>query len=216
MKANVVVALIGATALATTASAVDLANWTFESSVPTTAGPHAAELGLFGGASFASGFHVSSATVFSNPAGNGSVESFSSNNWGPGDYYQFTTSTVGFGTIEVLWDQNRSSTGPDTFDLEWSADGSTFFTLTNDYNVGAVTWSSGTPQPSSNFAAVGLPAAADGLATVWVRMTCQVIPAGTAGSNRIDNVVIRGTAIPTPGALALVGIGGLAAVRRRR
>lgn len=36
------------------------------------------------------------------------------------------------------------------------------------------------------------------------------------GNNRIDNVTISGNAIPTPGALALLGMGGLVGARRRR
>ncbi len=36
------------------------------------------------------------------------------------------------------------------------------------------------------------------------------------GNNRIDNVTISGTAVPTPGAMALLGMGGLMGARRRR
>jgi MYXO-CTERM domain-containing protein len=36
------------------------------------------------------------------------------------------------------------------------------------------------------------------------------------GNNRLDNITISGDAIPTPGALALLGMGGLVGARRRR
>ena len=36
------------------------------------------------------------------------------------------------------------------------------------------------------------------------------------GNNRLDNVIISGNVIPAPGAMALLGLGGLVAVRRRR
>lgn len=36
------------------------------------------------------------------------------------------------------------------------------------------------------------------------------------GNNRLDNVTINGTLVPAPGAFALLGLGGLAAARRRR
>jgi hypothetical protein len=41
---------------------------------------------------------------------------------------------------------------------------------------------------------------------------------GNIGSinNRLDNIVVAGTLIPTPGAAALLGLGGLVAARRRR
>src|SRR5688500_4137533 len=57
------------------ARAAVLAEWTFETTPPTGPGPHAANSGVFGGA--ASGLHASPATVYDNPSGNGSVESFS-------------------------------------------------------------------------------------------------------------------------------------------
>ena len=36
------------------------------------------------------------------------------------------------------------------------------------------------------------------------------------GNNRLDNIVVAGALVPTPGAAALMGIGGLVAARRRR
>jgi len=51
-----------------------IATWTFETSVPTTAGPFSPEVG----SGSALGYHASGSAVYSNPAGNGSLESFSS------------------------------------------------------------------------------------------------------------------------------------------
>ncbi len=211
---HVLIAASAVAALSGAAYAIDLAVWTFETSVPITAGPHAAEGGVNGGGSL--GLHVSGAAVYSNPVGNGSGESFSSNNWGIGDYYQFSTSTAGYENITFGWDQTRSSTGPGTFDVEWSTDGSTFFTLFDDYAVGTTTWSSGTHQPASVFAPLSAPAALDNQGTVFFRLTNQVTPGGTAGTNRVDNIIIGGDLIPTPGAAALFGVAGLVATRRRR
>ena len=67
-----------------------VADWTFETSMPATAGPFTAEIG----AGSALGFHAGT-TVYSTPAGNGSAHSFSSTAWSVGDYYQFQVSTVG-------------------------------------------------------------------------------------------------------------------------
>ena len=129
MQKTFIAATLAALAVASVASGAVVANWTFETSIPTAAGPYAAEAGVNAASSFASGFHTSSATVYSNPAGNGSVESFSSNNWTTGDYYQFTTSTVGYQNITIQWDQTGSGTGPRDFGLFYSVDGGGTFEL---------------------------------------------------------------------------------------
>lgn len=214
MKSRLLATLLAACAALCVSSAVRadvLAHWTFEVTVPTTAGPHAAEAGDVGGQ--ATGFHTSTATVYSNPVGNGSLESFSSNNWSTGDYYQFQTSTLGYHSIAVQWDQTRSSTGPGTFDLQWSDDGVNFLTLLDDYNIDAISWSSLTYNPLSTYGPIELPAAANNKANVYIRMTSQVTSA-SAGTNRIDDVIITGV-IPEPTSLALLALGGVLLRRRR-
>jgi MYXO-CTERM domain-containing protein len=197
------------------ARAAIIAGWNFEVSVPTTAGPHTAEVGFNAGTSFASGFHASASVVYSNPAGNGSAESFSSNFWSIGDYYQFTTSTIGYTGITINWDQTRSSTGPGTWDLYWSTDGSLFTLLTDNYAVPAINWLSSTPDGTgtTSFAAVG-PAALDNQTTIYFRLVADAAAGGTSGTSRVDNILIQG--VPSPGALALVAIGGMFSGRRRR
>jgi hypothetical protein len=194
-----------------------LANWTFETSVPTTAGPHAAEAGLNAATSFASGFHASMSVVYSNPVGNGSLESFSSNFWAVDDYYQFSTSTTGFESITIEWHQTRSSTGPSTFDLEWSTDGSSFTTLLDDYSVPADSWSSvGMPLVTSMFGPAAGPAALDNQATIYFRLVADAAAGGTAGSSRVDNIVISGSVIPAPPAIALLALAPIMIGPRRR
>ena len=198
-----------------------LANWTFEVSVPLVndsmnSGSYAAEGGLFGPASFATGHHASGNTDYSNPVGNGSNESFSSNTWATGDYYQFSTSTLLYENISFGWSQTRSSTGPTTFDVEWSTDGVNFNTLVNDYTVASVTWSSGATDPGTIFSPVTGPANLDNQALVYFRLTSQMTPGNAAGTSRVDDIIINGDLVPAPGGLALLGAAGVVAARRRR
>ncbi|HMN96421.1 MAG TPA: hypothetical protein PKC43_11185 [Phycisphaerales bacterium] len=191
-KFTALAALAAVGTLATGAMADDslhlLTKWTFEVSVPVNAGPHANEEGDVEG--FASGFHAGAATVYSNPVGNGSLESFSSNNWSEGDYYQFTTSTVGFEDIVFGWSQTRSGTGPANFVVQWSGDGEDFETLL-EYTVAQLTWTSLALVPESVFEPVALPVEAAGLETVWVRVVSLQTTAA-AGTNRIDDVFFSG------------------------
>lgn len=183
-------------------------------------------LGILAGdpSSILSAFHTSTATAYTAPSGNGSLYSFSSNNWQPNDYYQVVLPTTGQANLTLTWDQARSSTGPSAFALQMSTDGSSFTELTT-YSVvqsgggGAPgTWITGSYNPlySSTFA---LPSTADNQATLYLRFTNVTGTASaTSGANRIDHIGI--TAVPEPAAVALLGAGiaGLAGagwVRRR-
>jgi MYXO-CTERM domain-containing protein len=57
-------------------------------------------------------------------------------------------------------------------------------------------------------------AAADNQSEVIFRFRSLVAGAAT-GSNRIDNVTVSVGAVPAPGAIALLGLAGLAGRRRR-
>lgn len=219
---SAVLALVAGSASAATT----LANWTFEGTVPTTAGPHTAEAGLFAASSQALGSHVSTSTVYSNPVGNGTAESFSSDRWAIGDYYQFKTSTLGYNTISIAWDQTSSNTGPRDFNLSFSTDGVNFTNIGSTYVVLAnsspnTPWSSATYNPAYSYS-VAAPVGAANAANVYFRLTMasNVSANGgtvaTGGTSRVDSVVINGEVVPAPSSLALLGLGGLAAARRRR
>lgn len=214
----------GVAGIASTANADILANWTFETSAPATAGPFAAEAGNNAASSFASGFHAGAST-YSSPVGNGSSKSFSSNTWAIGDYYQFTTNTVGYSGIAIQWDQTSSNTGPRDFKLSWSTNGTTFTDIGSTYavlaNVTPNAWNSTTGFAIYTNGPTSGPAALNNQSTVYFRLTMvtNVSANGTTvaagGTDRVDNVIITGT-VPAPGAMALVGLGGLIAARRRR
>lgn len=215
MKVSRLIAALVLIASVSSAKAAIIAHWTFETSVPTTAGPHAAELGDNAGAgSAATGFHAG-ATTYSNPVGNGSLESFSSTNWATDDHYQFTTSTVGYTLIALEWCQSRSGTGPADFRVEGSTDGTNYSTLLASYTVlSTPSWSSNpaNAQPSTCYA-VNAPASFDNQATVFFRLTSNVTVA-SGGTSRVDDVKI--VTVPEPATMSLLVIGALAALRRRR
>jgi hypothetical protein len=215
--------------LASGVQADTLATWTFESTLPATAGPIAAEVG----AGSALGSHASGAAVYSSPVGNGSAHSFSSNNWTVGDYYQFSVSTAGFTGINLSWDQTSSGTGPVDFKLAYSTNGSTFTDVAT-YQVLAnaspnPVWNSSTASAlytkSQNLSSL---TGVDNQSTVYFRLIdTSTISAGggavgTGGTDRIDNFTVSGTsvsAVPVPAAIWLLGsglmsLGGL--FRRRR
>ena len=223
--------LIASAAIATAsaASADVIAGWSMPTAVAAaTTGTNytygAADLGALTSGTSLSGFHTASATTWSSPAGNGSTYSLSSNNWATGDYYQVSMATTGYSDISVSWDQTRSSTGPAAFSLTMSTDGgANFTTLLASYTVvqaglagsGTSTWSTTTNQTGfTTTTVVGISAA--NKSNVLFRFS-SLSTTSSAGTGRVDNISVTGAvvAVPSPGAVALVGLAGLVARRRR-
>jgi hypothetical protein len=200
-----------------TTSADTIARWTFETSAPSTSGPIAPEEG----AGSATSVHATPGT-FSSPSGNGSAQSYNSNSWAVGDYYQFVVSTTGKTGILFSWDQTRSSSGPgqpnpsaNNFQLQYSTDGS-IFSIATDYLVPSVTWNNSTPDLSTQyFQDLSAVSALDNQPNVYFRLAAILGPQSANGQSRVDNV--RVSTIPEPGAFALgmLGMIGLAVLRRR-
>jgi MYXO-CTERM domain-containing protein len=169
-----------------------------------------------------SAFHALPATTWSSPSGNGSTYSLSSNNWSVGDYYQVSVSTTGFTDISLAWDQTRSSTGPSSFRVDMSTDGTNFSTILASYSViqaglagtNTLAWSTANGVQSAFTTTVASIAGADNQATLIFRFV-NLSTVATGGTNRIDNIVVSSAPIPAPGAIALLGLAGLAARRRR-
>jgi len=217
-----------AVALVSSADGAMIAGWTITTAFPTGTGNvptgntysvGAANQGDQTAGSELSSYHTLAAATYTSPAGNGSQYAFSSNNWSIGDYYEARVSTANFANISVSWDQARSSTGPAAFELIFSVDGGSSWTNVAAYTVlqsgggGAPgTWSSSTYNALyTNSRAL---AGAEGASQLIIRFRATVAGAST-GSNRIDNVIISGDAVPAPGAMALLAVAGLASRRRR-
>jgi hypothetical protein len=221
---SILAAAVLALSVSAGASADTLAQWTFETSVPITSGPHAAEVG----SGSALGSHTSASTAYSNPVGNGSAESFSSNNWSVGDYYQFQVSTLGYADVKLAWDQISSSTGPRDFKLSYSTDGvsfSDFTTYSVIVNASPNNWSSGTPITNSSYAYdLSTIGALDNQAAAWFRLVdISAVAANgglvaTAGTDRVDNFTVSAMPVPEAStyALMLAGLGLVGFMARRR
>jgi hypothetical protein len=219
--------------LATLAASVSVAHadtvamWTFESSVPAAAGPFAAEVG----SGQALGSHANGATVYSNPVGNGSAESFSSDKWAVGDYYQFSVSTIGFADLVLSWDQTSSNTGPRDFRLAYSLDGTAFNDVAS-YSVLAnaspnPTWSgvSGSALYTFTQNLASIDALENQTIAFFRLIDSSAISANggtvaSGGTNRVDNFTVSASVapVPVPAAVWLLGSGllGLVGAGRRR
>lgn len=134
-----------------------------------------------------------------NLGGSGTV----SNN---GKYIQFSTSTLNYTGISFLFDTRGTGTGFSNNMVSWSTDGVNFT------NAGAAY--SGTPTTFFTLSR-SLGGAADNAANLYVRITFDGATGG-GGNNRIDNVQFLGTLVPAPGSVALIGLAGIVAGRRRR
>lgn len=191
-------------------AATIIAQWTFESpNTPADATNQATYPNAIApaiGAGNAAGVHGSANTDWTTPSGNGSVDSFSSNEWAVGDYYQFTISTSGFTDIQLSWDQASSNTGPRDFKIAYSTNGVTF-TDFDTYTVLAnaspnPTWNSSTYLSqysiSRDLSAI---TAINDQPNVYFRLINNSTTSasggtvGTTGTNRVDNFTVSGNPI---------------------
>ena len=221
-------------------ASVVLANWTFETynaaNLTAATGPALlAEAGLGAGVAVATAVHASSSTVWSNPTGNGSVESFSANNWAVGDYFQFRTSSLGYTGINLSWDQTGSSTGPTNFSVLYSTDSGANFTQFATYaivkssgtlinysdGVTGGSWLSNKLATNTSFSydlssITGLDSNSDIVFRLAQlnNITSGASTVSTSGTGRIDNVIITAS-VPEPSSGALLVLGGVALVAVR-
>jgi MYXO-CTERM domain-containing protein len=237
-------AIVASTACVASASADLVVGWTIPNAFPMGAGN--VPTGTFytvgagdqgaatAGTSLSSTHQLASsganATSYTSPAGNGSQYAFSSNVWKAGDYYQASFSGTGYSGLSFAWDFTRSTTGPATWTVIMSVDGgSNWSTLIATYTpivnsatpTGAGTWNTSTYNAAYT-SSIALGASADNASSIIVRVQALVDSVNSSGvyqaggTARIDNVFVNGTAVPAPGAVALLGVAGLAARRRRR
>ena len=103
-----------------------------------------------------------------------------------------------------------------------STDGTNFTTILASYSViqaglagtNTLAWSVANGVQAAFTTTVANISGADNQGTLYFRLVNQSTVA-TGGTNRIDNVFVNGTAVPAPGALAMLGVAGLVGSRRR-
>ena len=143
---------------------------------------------------------------------------------------QFAVSTAGYENITIRWDTRFSNTSNRFLQLLYSIDGSTFGStgLENggvfENTSGGDVWSNGI-----SFSLSSIAGASDNASFVfrivsvfspttgaYVASNSPTSTYAATGTMRFDMVTVSGTLIPAPGAVALLGVAGLAAGRRRR
>ncbi|MEI7685237.1 MAG: hypothetical protein WCL32_09435 [Planctomycetota bacterium] len=176
---------------------VTVAQFTFEATTPVAAGPYAAEIG----SGQISQSHASGSTVYSNPVGNGSAESFSANRWQAGDAFIISISTLGLKDLSIKWDQAGSATGPRDFGIEYAI-GSGSFSSISTYTVPLNNWNSTTHRSGySNTFDLGAIDLIEDESIIFIRLICIGTSSigggaiGNSGTSRIDDLIISGFVI---------------------
>jgi hypothetical protein len=138
---------------------------------------------------------------------------------------QFSSSTAGYDSITLAWNERHSNTSANTVAVFATADGTTWtevqvFTFTPAGTGTGDTWYQrsvtlgSTYANSANFGFRVLAAYAPGTSTYLASRSTSTY--GSSSTLRFDDVTIEGNLIPAPGALALLGLAGLVGGRRRR
>lgn len=174
-----------------------IAQWTFETSQPTTPGPISPETG----SGSASGSHAEATASYASTAGNGSAHCYSSTKWTAGDYWQFQVSASNYKNITIAYDQTGSNSGPGTFQLQVSTDGINFTDIGSPYTVTNDSWSATGSQKTASHHSETLASSYDNSAVLYIRLTDASATAingssvATSGTSRIDNVTVSAASI---------------------
>lgn len=226
--------LIAIAGLATVASADIITQWNFNG-VPPDASTSTGSTAPSTGAGTASAVGGTTASFASGASNGGSSDPTVTDDtgWGLTTFpaaavgnetagAQFLVSTVGYQNITISYDLRHSNTSSRYEQVQYTIDGGTTWT-----NIGAAfdgnagdTWFNGRSVDLASITGVN-ENALFGIRVVSTfnggsAYAASATTYATSGTWRFDMVTINGTAVPTPGAAALLALGGLAAGRRKR
>ena len=122
----------------------------------------------------------------------------------------FKFSMSGLSNLSVSYAVQRTASGFTTQQWDYSADGTTWSSAATITGIQASFAGGGTNVVTSLGVASGL----NNAATAYMRVTFTGATSAT-GNNRMDNFQFNADAVPSPGAIALIGVAGLVARRRR-
>lgn len=215
-----IILTVAAMAVAGSASAAVVTQWNFEAQT-LSASTGTGTASLVGGttSTFATGFGGSGTFALN-------TSTYAAQ--GTGDRtrgVQFSGSTAGYESITLDWNERHSNTSANTVAVFATSDGTNWveiqvFSFTPAASGTGDTWYARSVTlgseyaNSANFGFRVLAAFAPGTSGYLASRSTSAY--GTSSTLRFDDVTINGTAIPAPGAIALLGAAGLVGARRRR
>ena len=125
----------------------------------------------------------------------------------------FKFSMSGLSNLSVSYAVQRTSTGFTTQQWDYSTNGTTWSSAATITGIQASFAAGATP--ANVVSTVSVASGLNNAATAYMRVTFTGATSAT-GNNRVDNFQFNAAAIPAPGAVALIGLAGLVASRRRR
>ncbi|HEX8875374.1 MAG TPA: hypothetical protein VF777_01400 [Phycisphaerales bacterium] len=217
MKTSVLaLAIVAGTVVTTAAEAAVLAHFGFDN------GSNSANIGTGNVTALGTVSNFSGTTLGlpgsgsppSSPSGQSGAQSLAIVGTGGGSI-TFSVNTTNYTNIVFSFAAQRTGTAGANATAQYSLNGSTFITLgTIVPGASSPGFAGASIDPSNYFFSFNAAAAAQ-KSQVFFRI---LVPGASSasGNQRFDNLVVQGDLIPTPGALALAGLGGLLAARRRR
>ena len=122
----------------------------------------------------------------------------------------FKFSMSGLSNLSVSYAVQRTASGFTTQQWDYSTDGTTWSAAATITGMG-LSFAGGTTNVAST---LGVASGLDNATNAYMRVTFTGATSST-GNNRMDNFQFNADAIPSPGAIALIGVAGLVARRRR-
>lgn len=131
-----------------------------------------------------------------------------------GKSFVLSFDNTNFSDTILSFAERYTSTGPTDVAISYSTDGVNFIAIpASAFNTTGFRDTTYRTRVL-DLSAVG---ALDNVASASIKLTFSGFGAtSNTGSVRLDNILISGTAVPSPGAVVMLGISGLVATRRRR